>query len=381
MANTAGKKRKGMRRIAYGAYLFFLVFVLLEIGLRIYNPFHFRLKGDKILLPVNQREIITNTINPKLDALIVNTRNSLGFRGPEPPRDWSHYLTIITIGGSTTECHFLNDDNTWSFLLGKDLADSLPDCWLNNAGLDGHSTFGHEVMLNDYVKKLRPSVVLFLTGINDVETEGPLFHDKLSTRNAYPDFRHFIVNNSEVLSLALNIARGWRAQKFNNTTNAMLVLDSSRRLMLPDTVIRARLGRQAPYLAAYRQRLTELADTCLVWHILPIFLTQPNLFGVGKDPVTGVDLENFPTDPTDVEMNGKLIWEMLEEYNDVVRSVGSEKKVPVVDLARLIPKNSLYFYDMSHFTNRGAEEVSLVLAAALVPILRGNFPGRHQITD
>ena len=234
----------------------------------------------------------------------------------------------------------------------------------------GHSTYGHTILLNDYVKKLRPSVLLFLTGINDVETGGALFHDKLSTQNAYSDFRHFIFTNSEVLNLSLNMARGWRAQRFNNTTNSMLVLDGNRRLVLPDTVMQKRLDRQAPYLAGYRERLTGLADTCLAWHILPVFITQPNLFGVGRDPVTGVDLEAYPTDPRDTAINGRLIWEMLEEYNDVVRSIGLEKKVPVIDLARLMPKNSLYFYDMSHFTNAGAEEVAALLARELSPVLR-----------
>src|SRR6185437_6268137 len=188
----AGRKKSLIRRVAYVLYLFVAVFLLLEVALRIYNPFHFRLKGDKILLPVNVRETITNRINPKLDATIVNTRNSLGFRGPEPPADWGRHLTLITIGGSTTECHFLNDDKTWPYLLGHDLSDSFRDVWLNNAGLDGHSTFGHRVLLNDHIKQLRPSVVVFLTGINDVETDVPSFHDKLNTRNAYPDFRHWL---------------------------------------------------------------------------------------------------------------------------------------------------------------------------------------------
>jgi lysophospholipase L1-like esterase len=342
--------------------------------LRIYNPFHFRLKGDKILLPIDQREIITNTINPKLDHLIVNTRNGLGFRGPEPPADGQHYLTIISIGGSTTECHFLNDDRAWPFLLGKDLADSFPNCWLNNAGLDGHSTYGHTLLLNDYVKKLRPAVVLFLTGINDVENDAPTFHDKLNTRGAVADWRHYIANNSEVVNLLLNLARGWRAQKFNNTTNAMLVLDSNRRLILPDTIMKARLALQAPYLAGYRQRLTGLADTCLAWHILPVFVTQPNQFGSGRDSLTGADLGAYPVDPADKGINGELVWEILERYNDVVRSVCSEKGVPLIDLARSMPKNSLYFYDMSHFTNQGAEKVAAILAAALNPVLDSHFP-------
>ncbi len=223
-------------------------------------------------------------------------------------------------------------------------------------------------MLNDYVKKLRPSVVVFLTGINDMETFSPSFHDKLYQRGAYPDFSHFLFNNSEVLNLGLNLVRGWRARKFNNTTNGLLVLDSLHRLVLPDSVLRGRVDRQAPYLAGYRQRLTGLADSCLAWHILPVFLTQPDQFGFGRDSLTGADLAEFPVDST---VNGQLLWEMLEQYNDVVRKLGVDRGVPVIDLARLMPKNSLYFYDMSHFTNQGAEEVAGLLTPPMIRILRG----------
>lgn len=370
--------RKGVRRIAYVVYFVFAVFFLLEICLRIYNPFHLRLKGNRIVLPVNQQITILNRINPKLDTVIVNTRNSLGFRGPELPADREHVLTIITIGGSTTECHFLSDGKTWPFLLGKELADSFPGCWLNNAGLDGHSTYGHTVLLNDHVKQLRPSVILFLTGINDVETSGPSFHDKLNTRGAYPDLKHYIFENSEVLNLLLNLARGWRAQKFNNTTNSLLVLDKDEKFVLPDSVMKERLAKQKPYLEAYRARLLQLADTCIAWHILPVFITQPNQFGVGTDPLTGTDLALFPADPGDRTVNGKLIWDMLSAYNDVTRSVCAQKQLPVIDLAALLPKNSLYFYDMSHFTNEGAGKVAAILASGLVPVLDSHFPAYRR---
>ena len=62
----------------------------------------------------------------------------------------------------------------------------------------------------------------------DVETSGPLFHDKLNMRNTYTDLWHFLFANSEVLNLLLNVARGGEKQKFVNTTSGMLVLDSIR---------------------------------------------------------------------------------------------------------------------------------------------------------
>lgn len=365
-----GKKMissKPVRILLYWAYLFVIVFILLEIILHIYNPFHLRLKGNKIILPINQQLTISNSINPKLDAVIVNTRNGLGFRGPELPKDGKNRLSIITVGGSTTECHFLSDQHTWPFLLGKKLSDSLNDVWLNNAGMDGHSTYGHLIMLNDHVKKLQPSAILFLTGINDVETAGPSFHDKLSTKGAWSDFKHYIFENSEVLNLLLNLSRGWRAQKFNNTSHNMMVLNNDRLLNMSDSVINKRLLDQKPYLTAYRNRLLQLADTCKAHQIIPVFITQPNQFGVGKDSLTGTDLALYELEPG---LNGKLLWGMLEEYNEVVRALGREKQIPVIDLAHLLPKNSIYFYDASHFTNAGAEKVASLVAAELIPVLK-----------
>ena len=365
--NTGRKRGRWRRRIVYAVYLFVMLFVVLEVALRIYNPFHFRLKGDKILLPINDRETIDNRINPKLDPVIINTRNSLGFRGPEPPKDWKRHLTAITIGGSTTECHFLTDSFTWPYLLWRRIADSVPGFWLNNAGLDGQSTFGHMVLLNDYVKKLRPDMVIFLTGINDMETDGPSFHDKLMERGAYPDFSHWLFNNSEVFNLGLNLYRGLRARRFNNTTNAMMVLDPTRRLPLPDSAVDSRVAAQGRYLEGYRSRLNALADTCLAWNITPVFLTQPDLFGVGRDSVTGTDLAAFPVEQG---VNGKLLWAMLERYNDVLRRMCVERGLYLIDLARLMPKNSLYYYDMSHFTNQGSAEVAGLLKPRIDSIFR-----------
>src|SRR3989339_1630006 len=71
-----------------------LVLGICEIILRVYNPLGFRIKGDKIILPINKKEIIHHEHGlGKLDLVVVHQRNSLGFRGPEPPADFSRDLT------------------------------------------------------------------------------------------------------------------------------------------------------------------------------------------------------------------------------------------------------------------------------------------------
>jgi len=364
--------RKVIRKVLYVIYFLFFIFAALEIFLRIYNPFHFRIKGDKIILPVSQVTTIRNNINPKLDSVIINTRNKLGFRGPEMPENFKNYLSIITVGGSTTECKFLNDNKTWPFLTGKFLENYFRNIWLNNAGLDGHSTYGHQVLLNDYIIKLQPKVITFLVGVNDVETDQPSFHDKLNTKGAYPDFIHFITNNSEVISLVQNFARGWRAQKLNNTTQKLLAFDKNNDLILPDSVFEKRIEDQNKYLPGFQKRIEQLADTCIAHNILPVFITQPSLFGEGIDSASGVNLETFKIEK---DLNGKLLWQMLEKYNDVTKKICTEKNIPVIDLAHLMPKNSIYFYDQSHFTNVGAEKVAELISEQLKFVFDKNFPG------
>ena len=57
----------------------------LEIGLRICSPFEFRVQQGRIVLPVQRTYEFRNTSIPKLDPVVVHRKNSLGFRGPEPP--------------------------------------------------------------------------------------------------------------------------------------------------------------------------------------------------------------------------------------------------------------------------------------------------------
>ncbi len=142
-----------MARVAKRAALVIVSFLIaLEIGLRIHNPFPFRVRGDHIILPAHQKYTISHTGAIKLDPVTHVTKNSLGFRGPEPPRDWSERLTILTIGGSTTECLFLSDGKTWTDQLTRRFMAVRPDAWINNAGFEGHSTFGHLVLLREFVR-------------------------------------------------------------------------------------------------------------------------------------------------------------------------------------------------------------------------------------
>ena len=64
--------------------------LLLEVLLRWHNPFQARIKGNRIVLLTNKQYHIRNDIIGTLDPEVTVTRNSLGFRGPDPPADFGN---------------------------------------------------------------------------------------------------------------------------------------------------------------------------------------------------------------------------------------------------------------------------------------------------
>jgi len=359
-----------------------LSFVILEGILRIYNPFDFRVKGDKIILPINKEYIIENAklrkrfkkSLTKFDDIIIHRKNSLGFRGEETPKDVANYLTIVTVGGSTTECTFLSEGKTWTDVLGKKLKQKFNRLWINNAGFDGHSTFGHIILMEDYIVKLKPDVVLFLVGANDQDRQDIGEQDMEMMRGKYlfysvKSFLKSMANHSEVFSLGLNIYRNYKAktigvehgevdfESFRNVDINKHFLDGKK--MFEREAVRFREGKLSK---AYERRLRTLIAISKDHDIEPVLVTQPALYGDFVDDVTNINFKFI-----------SHAWDSLELFNEITRKVGIEENVLVVDLARDMPKSTKYYYDWFHFTNEGAEKVAEIIYNNLYPYLEINF--------
>jgi lysophospholipase L1-like esterase len=348
--------------------------VLLEAGLRVYNPLPFRLKGETIVLPVREAYQFDNRGTRKLDAVTRHTKNSLGFRGPDPPsdpREFDRQLTVLTIGGSTTESLFLSDGKTWTDVLSRHLSAIVPDVWVNNAGLDGQSTYGHLVLLQSVVTRLRPKVALFLVGINDVALDRANTFDSALTpaRSRLHRLQVAVLDHSAVASTAQNIYRAIRTRR-QGFGHSDVDLRAARRVVFDEAEIRHVLDGQAPYLDQYRARLIGIAQLCQANQIAPVFITQPALFGETVDPATGVDLATVQVNGRG---NGTVEWRLLERYNDVTRRIGHEAGILVIDLAREMPKDSRLFYDFLHYTNDGSVVVGDTVFRALCPDLVKRF--------
>jgi|KBSSwiStaDraftv2_1062776.scaffolds.fasta_scaffold127390_1 hypothetical protein len=363
---TGSRASRVLKRVALVMVSFLLA---LEIGLRIRNPFPFRVRGDHIVLPAHQSYTISHPGAIKLDPVTHVTKNSLGFRGPEPPRDWSRRFTLLTIGGSTTECLFLSDGKTWTDQLARRVTAVRPDVWINNAGFEGHSTFGHLVLLREFVVSMHPTMALFLTGYNDMKLGAALPRDgEFTPQNLSAGHRlmTFVADHSQVGAVSENFVRMFRTYQAGVRSDEVH-LDRLVPRPLDEEKTNAILDEhRTRYVAGYARRLTEIVELSRRNGIEPVLLTQPALYGDLNDPTTGASLATAAIGSVS---NGRVEWQSLELYNDVARRLSGELRVRIIDLAREMPKDSKYFTDWVHYTNDGATLVGDIVFSHLQPWL------------
>lgn len=353
------------RRIGTALLLLLFTVVAAEVLLRLWPPLGIRIQGDRIVLPTDVDDVIRGSALPGTDPVIQVHRNHLGLRGPDLPRDTTGLLRIVAVGGSTTECMYLSDGQDWPALLGAQLSRSGRPIWVNNAGLDGHSTFGHALLLEDVVLPLRPHVVLLLVGANELGRSDLGRYDRAQWRR-----------RSRSWSEHSAILRTWRAWRQARTVresgigHRALALDAMPAPLPPDS-LRMQLAREQALLPRYRTRLEALIAQCRAQGALPVLLTQPCIAANVMDPVLALKLLDLPLlTGTD----GRTLLERLELINGMTRTVAREQDVPLIDLARELPGGPAHFYDAFHFTRSGSVAVAGLCADRLTAYLSARFP-------
>jgi lysophospholipase L1-like esterase len=346
--------------------------VFLEIALWIYNPIVRTVEGGRVVLHPNYDEVRHNTRIigtqshqiPGVEADSHIHQNSLGFRGANPSADFASWLTIITVGGSTTRSHAQSDDGTWTALLGDAVAKCFNRSWINNAGFDGHSSFAHLDLIRTYIDKLHPKVVVLLVGANEIgaDTNPGRKPTDLQGRIhvAIRGFFDWLASWSEAVDLGLTFYRSFHAWRigFNMATLA-------EGEAMPEGG-EARLEAAKAQQSGYAERLRALIRLLRDAQTVPVLMTQPTLGGTGRDPTTGGDLSRL--------WYGLFFERSFAIYNDTMRQVAQSENVYLVDLERSLTKDTKYYYDNVHFTDAGATKVAELVATRLLPYLAQSFP-------
>lgn len=347
-----------------------------EVYLRRTMPPQLNLSGVDILLERNKT--IENKFDYKShkikDSIIVR-KNSLGLRGPEPPLDFAGHKTLIAVGGSTTECIYLSEGKTWADHLQTNLKKDFPDIWINNAGIDGHSTRGHTKLMEQYLGRIKPDYILIMAGINDIALGNSRKFDAIPILQSAPRNSGLteIFNRSMVLRYALYMLSPKGGHTIISDSDLIINYDAVDPVDKIRPLDEKDLSRFKKSAQEYKVRLEKLIVLAKSYSIKPILVTQSAVYGPGIDPVTKKDMAKIAvSDFTEkgIYRRGGDKWQILQIYNQATKDAAHKHRLPFIDLASKMPKNTAYYYDYIHYTEEGAAKVGEIIADGLREILK-----------
>jgi lysophospholipase L1-like esterase len=320
-------------------------------------------------LPNLRVEMVQNPLAiPGQVLTTVYRTNELGMRGPRVTTG-SEAFGILAIGGSTTECAALDDEDTWPHDLMLSLtAVEGRKVWVQNAGVSGHTSTDHLYMLrtNPFVR--RADLILILVGVNDLTAtlafEGRSVNAQLEQRaqvgfSVFPRYTRLAT-----VKLVRNLVLTAETSPLRYDHTGFYEEMRARRRSAP--IVPA--PDLSPGVAEYRGRITRLAAECRRLQKRCVFLTQPALW---KAEFTREELEAIwlgyvgPVEAAVGYVSPSSLEQAMERFNQALIEAAGAHGVEVFDLARRIPKTLAHFYDDAHFTNEGARIVGREVARYL----------------
>jgi len=311
--------------------------------------------------------------------------NSLGLRGDElTPSDT---YRILTVGGSTTECIYLDQTKAWPALLQKSLNESHRGhkVWVGNAAMSGRSTANHIAVMRFLpLKALRIDMVVALVGVNDFQRylsnpdyltesgdlEQVLFDTFKGGIRPPPDASLIRGTATWCLLRYVKHRLADRASESNLQDDTGSVLERWRENRRQATDIRTAMPDLSAGLRSYEDNLNQMADLALAQSVRLIFVTQPSMWRAGLPQELNSllwmgGIGNFQEHSGAAYYSPEALADGMERYNRLLLKVCERRGVECVDLSHL-EKDTSVFYDDVHFNESGARKVAAAITAHIL---------------
>ena len=229
-------------------------------------------------------------------------------------------VQIFFLGGSTTECEMVDPEFRFPYLAGRILQEKL-NIKINsdNAAKSGNNSLHSIDILLNKLMPFKPDIVVMMHNINDLST---LFYE-----GSY-------WNKNKVISpIACDIKNHDNFVKQDQWS----LSDDWRNRILKD------VKEQDRIIEDFVQNLKIFINIAKAKNIIPVLMTQANR------------IEN---DPDFINERGqeasKLYQKLYIKFNQTIRQVAKNENVLLIDLAKKIPADKKYIYDVVHFNKAGS---------------------------
>jgi hypothetical protein len=295
-------------------------------------------------------------------APAVYRRDQWGLRGNF---DDPGQVSIITLGGSTTDQRFISEGETWQDRLAGRLKEMGRPVVVANAGIDGQSTVGHISALQGWlfrIPRLHPKLVLIYAGINDVLLSYKIDYDGATADGFAQRLFQYLDRRSAVLGLVRTLD-GMHAALQGRIVHRRRILAAADINWSPIGDLSALQKDYAERLDAYEGRLAKLDRLIRAWGALPIFITQPR---ADRRPVPDGGVMVL------INRDGWMDEETraLSLFNSRTLSFCRRSGDACIDLADELELGFDDYYDFNHNNPTGAAKIGNYLALRIFDKVR-----------
>jgi lysophospholipase L1-like esterase len=324
------------------------------------QPFHTRFPGKRWILTPDSASL------PGIFGVSHYTTNSLGLRGPElPPREAAY--RILTVGGSTTECLYLDDTETWQHLLMERLNQqrgSRRKVWIASAGISGYPTVNHLRFIGESPIVKKVDALVFLIGANDFNQflRGKLQDGVFRPEETSPPVAvRPIWRCSPILLMVYTRWQRRTAAIAEDFQGKNIIF---RRLKRQSATIRSSLPDLDKALRQYESRVEAIVRLARSFELRPVFVTQPTLWDkdLGEHAKSLLWLG-------DISKHEYLSAEAgragIDRHNDALMHVCEKLSVECISTSSMNAQEQ-YYYDDFHYNEAGAAELARIIADHLI---------------
>lgn len=296
------------------------------------------------------------------------TRDAYGLRGSHARPS---AIDMLTVGGSTTDQRYLDDEQTWQAYLEEELRARDVPATIGNAGVDGQTSFGHIKSFEWWFPELglKAGLILFYIGLNDFYFDEPRRYDEIVGEERVVPWRRQLHDKSALAHVLRTVRGTFRAhvtQKINHGKVDYALVEWS------ETPLQSSYDSlMAPYLAGYESRLRELVKRTRAMGAEPIFATSPtrNYRWNADGGLVGIARE---LDYHGATINGVDFYHMMRRLDAVTGRVAQETGVPFFDYTAALESQltDAHYYDHNHMTPAGAKFLAEAMADDFEPLIR-----------
>lgn len=283
-------------------------------------------------------------------------------------------LSILFLGGSTTEVLYVEESNRFPSIVERELADRLNiNVEVKNGGVSANYAMHSLLKLIAVGLEDKPDYAVLMHNINDAS-----LLVKTGSYWVAPKSTALVQDNAEI-----------RNQHNPENFNPLVLARDIKNILFPNLYAYFKprlfpgLGPVIPVIAVdefeiirkdqelidplkikaeFRNTLISFVELCRIWNVEPVLMTQFNRINE-NEPLFKLAYKN---DKSDKRMPMSKFIELYHDFNEIIRTVAKDRNVLFVDLAKRVPASPKYIYDTVHLNDTGSIMVGNILVEEFV---------------